>query len=271
MFNNISEGEQNKLAQTLSLLALVAAALLVAMLVSQIRSYKFIGQGVTPSNTITVSGDGEVFVMPDVANISFSVLGKGATPGVAQEKVNKTMAEIVEALLKMGIAEKDVKTINFVSRPVYSYPNQKTCASGGPCYYPYEGERTITSYEVEQWTSVKIRKVDNASKTLGGLGELGATNVSDITFSVDDEDKPKKEARAEAITKAKQKAEQLAKDLGVKLGQIVSFSENGNYPMYYRTNVDMMEKGVGGSTSAPVISPGENKITSNVSITYEIR
>lgn len=270
MFNNISEGEQNKLAQSLSLLALVAAVLLVAMLVSQIRSYKFIGQGVPPANVITVSGDGEVFSKPDIANISFSVIGKGATPAVAQEKVNQTMTKITEALTKMGIAEKDIKTTNFISRPVYSYPNQKTCSAGGPCYYPYDGERNITSYEVEQWTSVKIRKVNEASKTLGGLGELGATNVSDITFSVDNEDKLKEEARAEAIAKAKTKAEQLAKDLGVKLGRIVSFSENGNYPMYYKSDM-VMGMGGGEAAPSPVISPGENKITSNVSITYEIR
>lgn len=270
MFNNIPGTEQNKLAQSLSLLALVAAALLVAMLVSEIRSYKFIGQGVSPTNTITVSGDGEVFVAPDIANVSFSVLGKGATLSAAQEKVNQSMAKIIDSFTKIGILEKDIKS-SPTFRPVYAYPDQKACQSGGPCYYPYDSNRNIVGYEVEQLTYVKIRNIDDVSKALSGLVTLGATNMSDITFSVDDEDKPKAEARIEAITKAKTKAEQLARDLGVKLVRIVSFSENGNYPMYYRTDSAMMEKGVGGSVSAPVISTGENKITSSVSITYEIR
>lgn len=50
MFTNVSPGEQNKLAQSLSLLALVGTAFLLALLVSEIRSYKFIGQGLNPTN-----------------------------------------------------------------------------------------------------------------------------------------------------------------------------------------------------------------------------
>lgn len=271
MFTNVSPGEQNKLAQSLSLLALVGTAFLLALLVSEIRSYKFIGQGLNPTNVITVSGDGEVFATPDVANLSFSVLGKGATPAAAQEKVNQTMSKIIDSLKKAGILEKDIKTINFSSNPVYSYPDQKPCGVGMPCYYPTRSDGTITGYEVDQTTSVKIPKTEDASKILGSLAALGATNISGVTFSVDNEDEYKVEARAAAIAKAKAKAEQLAKDLDVKLVRIVSFSENGNYPIYYTKDSAVMGMGGAETAPSPVLSPGENKITSNVTITYEIR
>ena len=62
-------------------------------------------------------------------------------------------------------------------------------------------------------------------------------------------------------------------DNNVGLTTQFNFYENGNYPIYYG-----MEKsavmGMGGDSvvaPAPAVSPGENKITSNVSITYEIR
>ncbi len=77
-----------------------------------------------------------------------------------------------------------------------------------------------------------------------------------------------------AIDDAKEKAESLSKDLGVKLVRIISFYENSNdggypYPMYAES------KAIGGDMAvtnvAPSLSTGENKIMSNVTITYEIK
>ena len=61
-----------------------------------------------------------------------------------------------------------------------------------------------------------------------------------------------------------------AKSLGVKLVKIVGYSEGGNYPVYYdKMAVSAAPMGMGGAEA--VIPTGENKITSNVSITYEIK
>ena len=71
------------------------------------------------------------------------------------------------------------------------------------------------------------------------------------------------------IADAKAKAETLAKSLGVKLVKIINFQESGNYPIYYA----MESKATGGVSSAPVLElpVGEDTITSNVTLTYEIQ
>ena len=81
----------------------------------------------------------------------------------------------------------------------------------------------------------------------------------------------KAEARKEAIVNAQSKAETLAKDLGVTLVRITSFSESGNYPgpIYYAKSTEAF--GMGGDNSAPEVPSGENRIVSNVTLTYEIR
>jgi len=62
----------------------------------------------------------------------------------------------------------------------------------------------------------------------------------------------------------------LAKDLGIRLGKMTSFNEGGNYPVPMYTNAKMMDSAVG--ASAPAVLPvGENTISSDVTITYEIR
>ncbi len=82
----------------------------------------------------------------------------------------------------------------------------------------------------------------------------------------------KDQARAKAIVNAREKAEVLAKQLGVNLGNVVSFSENsGGYPMMYAAKAMDMAVGASMPERAPELPKGENKITSNVTITYEIR
>ena len=127
----------------------------------------------------------------------------------------------------------------------------------------------IIGYEVSEYISVKIRDLANVGEVLQGIGSIDISEISGPNFSVDNEDGLKAQARKLAIDDAKAKAKVLSKDLGVKLIRIVSFSENDNYPMMYST------KGAGimdsYATSAPELPTGENKITSNVTITYEIR
>ena len=119
----------------------------------------------------------------------------------------------------------------------------------------------------------KVRDTAQAGDLLAGVGGKGATEVSGLTFTFDDPNVLQDEARDEAIADAKEKAKVLAKQLGVRLVRVVSFSENGNYPgpIYYDKAV--MSSGMGGAEDAraPEISVGQNKVTSSVSVTYEIR
>jgi len=119
---------------------------------------------------------------------------------------------------------------------------------------------------------VKVRSTEDAGKALALVGENGATNISNITFTVDDPDKILDEARAEAIQDAKEKAGSLAKALGVRLVRVVSFYDNtGGGPMPYYGEAmggDMMKVS---SAPAPTIPTGENKVTVNVMVVYEIR
>ena len=65
----------------------------------------------------------------------------------------------------------------------------------------------------------------------------------------------------------------LAKSLGVSLVRVVGFYENeGGMPIYaYGLGGDERMMAVSASKAAPEIPAGQNKIVSNVSVTYEIR
>jgi len=248
-------------------LGMLAVFLFIAT-IGELKGLRFIGSGVAATNTISVSGEGEVFAVPDIATFSVSVRETAKEVKDAQTAATKKGNDIIAYLKGEGIEEKDVKTTDYSVNPQYEW-TQRVCPEGGYCP---PGKQVLTGFQVSQTLSVKVRDTKKAGDLLSGVGSRGATEVSGLTFEIDDEDVLKAEARDMAIKQAKEKAEVLANSLGVSLVRVVGFYENEGpiYPMY----------GIGGAERAmdisvksapPEIPVGENKIVSNVSVTYEVR
>ncbi len=250
----------------------VAAGLIVVFLVLQVLSsligLRYIGAGITPGNTIAVSGYGEAMAVPDIATFTFSVMSEKSTVAQAQADATQKANATTEYLKKAGIDEQDIQTSDYSVNPQYDWV-QGACVNGN-CP---NGRQVLRGYQVRQTTTVKVRDTESAGELLGGVGTAGATEVSGLTFTFDDPHAVEDEARGKAIADAKSKADELARELGVSLVRVVSFNENsGGYPTpvaYGRGSV-AVEQAMD-SKAAPDISVGQNKVTSNVSVTYEIR
>jgi len=266
MNDNDNNSVKAKVWRYVPALVLVLSVFLLAQTVNSIRNYKYIGSGIVPQNIISVSGEGEVFAIPDVATFSFSVTETTENVQDSQNSVTDKINSALSKIKSFGVDEKDIKTLDYSAFPKYEYP--RVLCNGIDCSPTRE---VLVGYTVTQTISVKVRTVDDAGKIIGSLGEAGITNLSSLSFTVDDEEKLKEEARSLAIEEAKEKAKTLARDLGVKLVRIVGFSEQGNgQPIFFKTTAQLDALG---RETAPVpnIPTGENKITSNITITYEIK
>ncbi len=265
------ENDKIKLYNALAVLAIVGSVLVVAMIVTEIKGYRFIGGGVSATNMISVSGESEVFATPDIANISFTVREEAQKVSDAQNKVSVKTKTVLAEIRKLGVADKDIKTQNYSSYPKYEWQEKtptQICASG---YCPPSGKQVIVGYEVTQQVNVTVRNLELVNGLVGVLAASDVTEMQGPNFAIDKEDDLKALARKEAIKKARAKAEVLASDLGVTLVRVVSFSEGQNYSMYGREM--MMTANAISDVSAPVpeLPQGETKITSSVTVTYEIR
>jgi hypothetical protein len=203
--------------------------------------------------TITVSADGKVFAKPNIGEINLGVTNEAKTVSEAQKLSTKAINKTVAFLKSLGVAEKDIKTVGYYINPVYDY---------------YKGKQTLRGYEVGQKLGVKIRDLSKSGNIIAGAAENGSNITGGLNFTIDDPDALKVEARKQAIVKAKVKAEKLASDLGVKIGKLINFSENGEgVPrLYYAETL-----GAGAAPAVPEIPTGENEITVSVNLTYEIR
>lgn len=233
--------------------------------ISEIKGWGLIGKDIPPQATILSSGKGEVVVKPDIATFSFGIEEESLVVAEAQDKVAKSENDILVFLKKSGVSVDDIKVSGYNIYPRYEYPKVNSV-------YGYGGQpRVLVGYVVSETVEVKVRKLGDAGKIIGQLGELGATNLSGLSFSIDKEKEVIKEAREKAIADARSNAKRLASDLGVSLVRIVSFAENGNYPppIFYSKAQSLGVASVDRAT--PELPSGTNKITSEVSITYEIR
>ncbi|HVM58797.1 MAG TPA: SIMPL domain-containing protein [Candidatus Paceibacterota bacterium] len=247
----------------------VFAILALFLLAQTIMAAENFGRPANPAtDTITVTGDGQATMAPDIATVSFTVQNSAAAVADAQSKTTTQANKAIAYVKSQGIADKDIRTLSYDISPQYSYA--QPCAPGELCPNYYPGSPKITGYQVSETIQVKVRNLDSVGTILGGLGDQGVQNVNGPDFALDDPTAGNDAARADAIAKAKAQATTLASQLGVHLGKIVNFSESSGgypYPVMY---------GAGASADsaksvAPQVPTGENTYNSSVSITYEIR
>lgn len=262
LYMQILQEEKTKLYHGLKLALIVFLAVVVANALFN-REGKYEDK---QENTIAFSGHGEVTAVPDIASVYFTISKEAKTVKEAQNLVSKIEKKSLDFLKENNILDKDIKTSSssFYPKYEYQYPDRMPCIDCRP------GKNILTGYEVSESITVKVRNTDDVGKIIEGLGTLGVSDLSGPNFSIDNEEGLKADARKKAIDDAKEKAKILAKDLGVRLGKIVSFNESQDYPMPLYGKA-MMNESAARDSVAPSLPKGENTISSDVTITYQIR
>lgn len=268
--NEEMQKDKTKLLKLIKIIAMLVIAFLVLTVIAKAEGLRYIGSGTEATNTITVSGHGVVNKAPDTAKISFTVSQESKQVADGQKTVSAKIDAITKALKDLGIDSADIKTDSYNSYPQYDYPVTPPCYSGSIC------PRTSTTpilrgYQVTHSITVSVKDLDKVPDVLKVLGDNNVTDLSGPNFGFEDDKAVSREARDMAITDAQSEAKKLANALDVHLVRIVSFSENGNgYPTPMYAQKEMAMDSVAASV-APTIPTGNQKITSDVTVVYEIR
>lgn len=217
-----------------------------------------------PAHSISFRASAEISAKPDIANFSITVRQEAKTVFLAQQEMTKKTNKVLELFSQKLIETRDIQTSGYRTAPQYSYES-KPCAKG-VCPAPVQ---TLKGYEAIQTISLKLRDLGKAGEILTELAALEVTEVSGPNFSIENYETLKSQAQAQAIAKVKIEAASTAKNLGVTLKRIINFNED--YGEFVRPRM-MMARAVAMDAKAvtPQLESGEEKITSSVSITYEI-
>lgn len=212
---------------------------------------------------ISFVGEGRAFGRPDIALVTVTMLTEGKELSKAQQENNRRSTTVAAFVKSQGVEEKDMHTTAYNIMPKYSNP--RPCVFGMPCENSIP---EIVGYQVRNTLQVRVRDLDRAGDILSGVVREGANEISGFQFAVEDEEKLRAQARAEAIAAAKEKAKTVARELGVSLKRIVDFQESGFYPAPAVRAFSAEAVGVGDGTTP--VEQGEQEVRSTVTLTFEI-
>lgn len=198
--------------------------------------------------TITVSGSGNIAVVPDMVTITLGVRHEAETASEALQMMSAGLGPVLALLAESGIAERDIQTSSLSLDPIHAYP---------------EGEAPVlTGYAAHSNVQVRLRELDTVGMILDSLVSEGANQLAGISFALGDPAVAEDDARRAAIADARARAETYADSAGVSLGEVLSISESGAggaMPVAYAMRAD----------SVPVAA-GEIEVSASVTVVYAI-
>jgi uncharacterized protein YggE len=204
------------------------------------------------SANITITGTGKITYTPDIAQVSVGASSEGKTAAEAWQKNHEVVRKMFEALRKLGLDSKDMKTAGLGVTPRYLYVKDQP-----PKLLGYTASYTLT---------LTVRNLDKLGTILDEAVECGANRDVGISFGCSNPEKLLDQARAAAIAEARKKAEIYVKGAGAALGQVQSISEGSSTP-WQHFRYEHLAK----ATAAPLpIAAGEQEMSVTVTVTYGI-
>jgi uncharacterized protein len=191
--------------------------ILNAIILATSLSLPMVGAALAESPaTISVSGEGRVATSPDMATISLGVTTFGDTAAAAMAMNSEELAKVMANLTAAGIEAKDIQTNGLMLNPNWSYDSSGSTG-------------TINGYTAMNMVNVRVRVLDGLGGVLDAAVKDGANTLNGLTFGIADPQPVADEARKLAVADAVRKAGLLAEAAGVKLGDVMSISEQTGY------------------------------------------
>jgi uncharacterized protein YggE len=204
------------------------------------------------SADITVTGNGKVTYVPNIAKVAVGVSSDAKTAADAWKANAEIVKKLFQVLKEQGIDPKDIKTTGLNISPKYIYPKDK--------------KPQLVGYTATYNLDVTVHKLNELGQTLDALVANGANRGMNISFTYDNLDSLLDEARAKAVADARHKADFYTKGAGAHLGAVLNISE-GYAPPMQRFYYEHTLKAAAGDLP---IAVGQQDLTVNVTVTWSI-
>lgn len=235
---------------------------------------------VSDSEAIFVTGEGEITAKPDRMRLNLGVEARAEKLEEAMADNVKRMTSLREALLRLGVAEKDLKTGQFsvsqVREPISIRTTETPSAPSGELATSSRvEERWVERYLVSNTLEVIYPDLTRAGDLISAAVQAGANNSWGLQFEVTDPEPLQDQAREAAIANARKRAEQIAQAAGVKVGRVLSINEgnsSGVQPYINPTRGMRLESAAfaADSSAAMPIEAGETKVRQFVQVAFAI-
>lgn len=209
-------------------------------------------------NVITVTGREEVKVVPDMAQIIYSVYTREDTASACQEKNAKDLDSAIETLKGLGVEETSIQTSSYGLNPIRNWNS---------------GDQEITGYEMSTTITVTDIPIDQAGTIMSQSIAAGVNQIDSVSYFSSSYDASYQEALKAAMAVAQAKAEAIAEASGMALDGVVHVEEFG-----YNPNTRYSSYSTSGSAKIAVetasadmaVMPGQVSVEASVSVDYKL-
>ncbi len=233
------------------------------------------------SSVLTVSAQGESRRVPDLAIFQAGVVTQGRNAAEASAENARKMEQVLAALKRAGIKDRDLQTSQLSLNPRFSDPERDALIQARanrteyvPPAIPPQPE--IIGYEARNSVQVRVRDVSKMGTVVDALVAAGANEVNGPTFTLDSQEEALDEARVAAMAMAQRRADLYAKAAGLRVVRILSISEGGGYYQPVTGFADRIvltaasKGGMAPSAPPPPVQAGEMALNTNVTVQYEL-
>jgi len=200
---------------------------------------------------VQVSGTATISAVPDIAQFSFAVNGRGKSLPALKLDVDQKTAAVVALSKKLGVENKHISSAEISIHPQYNHQT-----------------RELVGYNVSRNISVELHNLGRYTALVNGAIESGITTINNINLSLKDRDLFAAKALASAVKAARQKAEIIAENAGIQLGKIKSVHESGSN--FQNRRYEAKQMALSDSAVAEVFEPGEISVVATVMVVFAI-
>lgn len=162
---------------------------------------------------VSVSGQGEVRALPDMAYLTIGVEARRPTLAEARSLVTATVERVLALTRELKIDPKQVDSSGLQVQPEYRW-NDK------------DSQRVLLGYVVSRQVEVELRNLDQLGTLLERSVSAGANQVGNPRLDSSRRAELEREALSRAVADARLDAETLATAAGVRLGPVFSLSSS---------------------------------------------
>jgi uncharacterized protein YggE len=208
--------------------------------------------------TITVTGQGEVSVEPDMATVIIGVQAEAEVAADALDIASASTAAILATLDGEGIAAEDIRSGAIRLNPRYS---QSVLSSG----------TQITGYQAVNFVEVKVTDLNRLGGLLAAVVGDGANRLDGVRFGLIDPSEATDEARRLAVAEGARLAQLYADAAGVSLGELMMLDEvgSGGYRSVEMSPVVALEMSSSPQYDVP-IAAGKIEMNASITLVYAI-
>jgi len=205
--------------------------------------------------SLNLSATGEVKIAPDMATVSFGVMTEAATAQEAMSANATKMNQVITALRRAGLEQRDVQTSGLNLSAQYDYQENQP--------------PRLRGYQASNRVTVRVSDLTKVGNTVDAVVAAGVNQIDGVEFGLRDPSAAEDQARQLAVRALQAKAALYAQALGKPLGEIRSLTESGGYvpqprPVMY---VRAASADMGGSTP---IEGGELSVKIDITGVYSL-